>query len=71
MKGLTDYGIILIVRALCYNQTLEILDLQGCNLTEDSLKALFILVRDVNLTLYKLTLDSHHGLEEVNPEATE
>ena len=33
VKGMSDYGIILIVKALCSNESLEELDLYGCKMT--------------------------------------
>jgi hypothetical protein len=57
VKGMSDYGIILIVRALCTNETLEELDLYGCKMTALSFEAIMILVKDVNLTLHKLNVE--------------
>ena len=54
---MSDYGIILIVRALCTNETLEELDLYGCKMSSLSYEALNILVKDVNLTLHKLNVE--------------
>lgn len=70
VKGMSDYGIILIVKALCTNESLEELNLNGCNLTSLSFEALNILVHDVNLTLHKLYVDDYYTVEDVVSVAT-
>jgi len=69
VKGMSDYGVILIVKALCSNESLEELDLYGCKMSSLSFEALMILVKDVNLTLHKLNVELYQTVEDVAPVA--
>jgi hypothetical protein len=70
IKGMSDYGVILIVKALCTNESLEELDLYGCKMTSLSFEALMILVKDVNLTLHKLNVELYQTVEDLVRVAT-
>lgn len=69
VKGMSDYGVILIVKALCSNESLEELDLYGCKMSSLSFEALMILVKDVNLTLHKLNVELYQTVDDVAPVA--
>lgn len=59
---ITDYGMILVIEALRRNNTLQHLSILGCTgLTNLSLETMHELVRDQNMTLFKLDLDQHDG----------
>jgi len=62
---MSDYGVILIVKSLCTNESLEELVLYGCKMTSLSFEALMILVKDVNLTLHKLEVDLDQTVDDV------
>jgi hypothetical protein len=57
---ITDYGMILLADALRKNSNLQHLSILGCDgLTNLSLETMYDLVRDQNMTLFKIDIDQH------------
>ena len=55
---ITDYGMILLTEALRKNRNLQHLSILGCiGITNVSLQTMHTLVRDYNMTLFKLDIE--------------
>jgi|LauGreDrversion4_2_1035121.scaffolds.fasta_scaffold87983_2 hypothetical protein len=55
---ISDYGMILLTEALRKNKNLQHLSLLGCiGITNVSLQTMHTLVRDQNMTLFKLEIE--------------
>jgi hypothetical protein len=63
---ITDYGMILLIEALRKNTVLQHLSILGCTgITDLTLETMLELVRDQNMTIFKLDVDQH-DMERLN-----